>query len=442
MNPSVTTPGEYKAETEYDQYYSHSPNHPNSIYSELYGEHLIHRLEETLINVALQAAARIQAEGGDTLRMVDFGCGNGRYFRVFKEIAGRLMDMGMNLEVQAYDISSVGLENFKEHLHHRAFKEVAHYQDFIHHTDESKSYRACSMQQDNLTVHFVHGNVAESMRDIGKLIGQVDITAMLFGVLGHVPGRENRQEMMRVLGEISDHAFITTVANSRHVLKAERRFYDDLRTVSHALEALDAPETGAPDSHIRHYEMDKLARVLHRVSPAFYGREIPAFDFALCLRDPQKRGQLQQAITERLGIARDAGDVYYQRMDEGKPVVTNYYHMWTQKELQQDVEAAGLHLCGDKIRAEKLAPEGVLTRHLLRNQLDGFVSRAISGEGVVARLLNGPLHGINDWAERVLPENVTSSVRQAMVSAFGHYFLVVADTRAREQAITSPLICC
>src|SRR5690606_1185380 len=90
-------------------------------------------LNETFEEVSNQKSKQLEKENVSKLenyekftvprfKILDYGCGDGRYFSFFEEIAEKLGFQGKELEVISYDISKVGLEEYQKKLKKEGFE--------------------------------------------------------------------------------------------------------------------------------------------------------------------------------------------------------------------------------------------------------------------------------------------------------------------------------
>ncbi len=130
--------------------------------------------------------AQIAAAGP---RVIDFGCGSGRYARVLlDETPARVI---------GYDVSPVALER----LRRNCGRHVA---------------------QDRL---LPLGGDLDALRAAARAWGGVDLALLLFGVLGHVPGRDGRREVLTTLREVlrPGGRIVLSVPNAHQRFRRERR---------------------------------------------------------------------------------------------------------------------------------------------------------------------------------------------------------------------------
>lgn len=121
-------------------------------------------------------------------RVVDFGCGSGRYARV-------LLD-ATPARVIGYDVSPVALE------------------------------RLCR----NCERHVADGRLLplggdlDALRAAAGAWGGIDLALLLFGVLGHVPGRDGRREVLTALREVlrPGGRIVLSVPNAHQRFRRER----------------------------------------------------------------------------------------------------------------------------------------------------------------------------------------------------------------------------
>ncbi len=181
--------------------------------------------------------------GQQGTRVLDFGCGNGRY-------AAPLLER-TDAALVAYDISP-------------------------------QAIRELSQRQ---APHIQSGRLQ-------PVLGDFDLAIMMFGVLGHIVSRTARQEALTTLRDLlrPSGRLIVTVPN------VQRRFLKE------------------------------------------------------------------QTAARRQG--REPGDILYQRRTNDR-TINMYYHLYTLKEFQQELEQAGFHLV--RLQAESVLPEsGVVKSRPLR----------------------------------------------------------------------------
>ena len=75
--------------------------------------------------------------------------------------------------------------------------------------------------------------------------------------------------------------------------------------------------------------------------------------------------------------AQEAGDLYYTRYDkQTKQTVTNYYHLYTSRELAEDFKSVGLTI-PNGVQANKLLHEKTMSKAPLLGFADATVSRRL-----------------------------------------------------------------
>ena len=156
--------------------------------------------------------ARAVEETGN--RVLDFGCGDGRY-------AAPLLDR-TDARVVGYDISRVALDALGAR---------------------------CRDRLDDGRLTLVHGGLDAFTRETGPL-APFDLALMMFGVLGHVPTRAGRLETLRRVAALlrPGGRLIASVPNARRRFRAEQAASRE-RIAGGALEPGDITYTrrAAPD---------------------------------------------------------------------------------------------------------------------------------------------------------------------------------------------------
>jgi len=194
----------------YDARAIYNSRYRTSNYQDAYYDTPIPRNVNSIVISALKAADNIIASGSNRkLRVLDFGCGDGRYRAAAYEIAKRVRTHGIDVELVAYDVSDGGLDSFKAKLREEGF--------------------GVNFTRDNLSVSFVLGSVDSSDIEKNKIaIGNVDVSSAIFGVISHIPGRKNRVNTLRMLKEVTDGDVIITAPGWR-ILSKEFQHHKKLR---------------------------------------------------------------------------------------------------------------------------------------------------------------------------------------------------------------------
>lgn len=148
------------------------------------------------------------------ISLFDFGYGTGRVTNEWIERDGYQLLAQQNeqneLRVVAYDVSSVGLQKAQEVLCQVGYESVG---PFSWAPGETTGYIAGSVRKKlpglTTTVVFVHGCEEESPAAMRKLALSANdgdrylLTTSWYSGLGHVPGRELRQEYFRQLAQLT-----------------------------------------------------------------------------------------------------------------------------------------------------------------------------------------------------------------------------------------------
>lgn len=204
-------------------------------------------------------------------RVLDFGCGSGRYALALTERS--------NVEVFAYDISTAAIH------------------------DLSRRYGA--LQQAGAaagSLDLLCGSFDELQRRLdgpGDDSG-FDLIALLFGVLGHIPKRQKRVDILRALGARlrPDGRLIATVPNRA------RRFLPEQQ----ACEELVAEGTLEPgDIHYqRRNGAEQIDLYYHLYSPTEFRAELNDAGFAVGRLRPESVLPERSVLSSRTGALLDA----------------------------------------------------------------------------------------------------------------------------------------
>lgn len=222
-----------------------------------YYEHRYPAPNPTTLRTAVE---QIHAVGS---RVIDFGCGSGRYARSLLE--------STDARIIGYDVSHVALDRLARHC-----------APFI------PGGRLVAVGDDI-------DHLAEAVRAWDG----VDLAMLLFGVLGHVQGRQGRRDVLQALRSMLRHGgrIIVSVPNARQRFHRERR--ETARLLDRSLESGDIVYT-------RQHGGDAITLYYHLYEPGELEAELEAAGF--CLLDVHAESVLPEraVVTSRLSATLDA----------------------------------------------------------------------------------------------------------------------------------------
>lgn len=203
----------YDSGKEYDIYYSGGQD---SIYNQLYKNKCIDYDKWFLTKIIRQIALTT-----NTVKILDFGCGNGRYFQIFENIANILQKENKSLYLIAYDASLVALEYFQSQLVEKNFCDLP----VINSTNE---YTIRDLKKGNITVRFIHPSRHNSINLIAQVTERVNLTVCLFSVLSHIQTSQERVNLIKVLKKLTDGYIVASLPSYR-ILQNEHKVFKFIR---------------------------------------------------------------------------------------------------------------------------------------------------------------------------------------------------------------------
>lgn len=287
------------------------------------------------------------------IRILDYGCGDGRYLSAIEDIAGEMAKQGINIHYIGVDPSLVGLETYQKHLLNKSFCLSQGDGRSLHHLgEEENGYNGPTFKRGNLTVELVHNNVNDTVEHQKGLIGEVDMTMCMFGVLSHIPGRENRKETLKMFGDITnpEGSVILTLPGPQRFLN-EQLTYDTLR---------------------------------------------------------------QQERWDSVGLAKEPGDILYAKFQGQERKALNYYHIYTAKEVLEDLGMAGL-MPQNGIQVNYISDIQGLTSNPVFAKLDEYISWLTPSEpawvdrvGSYNLSISKPVKTEKGWVSNVASDSLSS----------------------------------
>jgi len=182
-------------------------------YAKTFGNDLINPHDEFSIRNTVNSL-------GGPVTIIDHGCGAGRAHYLYEELA-----RAKPLHVIGFDISSVGIDNYRKKLLDNGY-------------EENPSYHF--IKGNNLIVDLLHRNhdlpLEEYENSIKAALGNVaaDLAISEFGVISHIRTRKERVDTLRMLRKLTSPQgkLIATVPNRTKRVKETFALVADYETAS------------------------------------------------------------------------------------------------------------------------------------------------------------------------------------------------------------------
>lgn len=297
-----------------------------SLYNKRFGEErVIPREESVIMNSVKNVSQQLSYKANSTkpaIRLLDFGCGDGRIFPVISKIAQNNKDR--QVELIAYDLSFVGLKEFIKQIELQGL-------NLIHRGESSninKTYVMGKWSKENLSVIIIHASIDDNLSSVKLLIEKpIHVIFSMFTPLGHIPGINNRQAIITKLKDLlDDRGEIILNVSTRASLPNESLAYEVIRE---------------------------------------------QYEIALS----HNQYELAKALKKALRIAIEPGDLYYSKHDE-KIATHNYGHVYSKDELIEGVKLAGLEIKAVKVMSIKQPYQ--LTTSKISKYIDSLLSEVLS----------------------------------------------------------------
>jgi hypothetical protein len=276
-------------------------NGHKSIYNKRFGKERLAPREKNLVKLAFHRSFGVDFNN-DKFVIIDYGCGDGRYFSALEEIACLLKRRNILLEVISYDPSITGLECYQEMLLKEEYKYLDEARLIKRKNDSDnvqvQGYYAGALKKDNLIIKFIHANPNDNIEWITKLIGGADSSDMvlcMFGTLSHIPTQKARRTILSMFKDVVKKTGYVVVN-----VPTAKSFVEDL---------------------IAYNKLREQKAILQRRQSPYSASDYDTV----------------------LGIAQEEGDIYYCKFDVNN-AVKNYYNIYNKTRLEQDLTAAGLNV--------------------------------------------------------------------------------------------------
>jgi SAM-dependent methyltransferase len=315
----------------YDQYYD---KNESSVYHKLYEDKII-AFDRYLVERQTDSIAeRNVMLGKGSVTILDYGCGDGRFFNLYKTLSAEIyQNYGLGLKVIGLDPSVQGLRYFAGRMatHKSLFIKNETFHDLSEQVGGNLGYVAGKYKYDNLEVTLIHSHVDDSLDHIESLIGEVDFTILMFSVLAHVIGEHNRVELLKMLDKVSYEIFYSVPGPA--IFPKYQYYFDVIRK---------------PDD----YSEEIIANVTKSLAEL-------------------------KINPENFQVANEEGDIIYSRVEEGNAKVQNYMHIYrNSEEIKKELETA--NITDYMLGTNKIFHETLLIRHPAKSFVDAAISRQIN----------------------------------------------------------------
>ena len=296
---------------QYDRYYEGAGN---SLYNKRFGDKRVTPNEEEIItNIFKKLTKKLAKTRPESkeIKILDFGCGDGRIFPVIEKLANQYKKDGWLIQLSGYDPCSTGLTSFKNMLLEKGYDE-----------------NHCSLSKNNLTINLILGDVNEELEVIARQIGNgFDLCLCIYGVLNHIPYRENRINHLKMINSLlAESGELLLSICSKNVFPSEMKAYSLIRR--------------------------QFADCLHGSLPT--------------------SADIRQQI---LRLATEPGDLYYcVDPNHSNKAADIFAHIDTPEELKANLKAANFNETL-KIKIMSILNPYEIANHCLKGQIDKMLSK-------------------------------------------------------------------
>ncbi|MFN7039441.1 MAG: hypothetical protein ACK4OM_07770 [Alphaproteobacteria bacterium] len=328
----------YNIGKEYDLYYAGGED---SIYNKRFGKDKTILREKQIIKKCFhETIKKLKFKENlkpKTIKILDYGCGDGRIFALLESLATFYSKFNINFEICAYDLSIVGLSNYINHL------KLRHYEFKINNKildNNSNGYLLASMIKNNVKINFIHANPTDSIEEINKLIGEgFHINLCMFSVLSHIDTKEKRNHILQIFNKLACKEAVSVITvPGKKMFSQEYQVYEYLRILKQKIDKYNV--NNDISMHLRNF----------------------------------------------LESLKSDGDLLYYRNDNEKFLI-NFCHVFNSKEFIQELQEANLVVSKIEVLAITYIP--VLTKKsYLLNLADFILSKFFSMKFISSNILD------------------------------------------------------
>lgn len=207
----------------YDHFYNPKDGKA-SHYDQLYLDKTLVRHERLMIKAALRsleiARKDSNKKGAIDLRVLSYGCGDGRHRHVITKLANFLENkkVKVNIQLVGVDISQAAIDSYESKL-------KKEYRDTQKNPDKDNWYKKRSYAK-VLPPSFIVPKSDESTKSIARKIGETNVAWCMFGVLSYLPTRDERVSLLKLIKQQTKGVTLVTVPGPRVMQKEQRRMQE------------------------------------------------------------------------------------------------------------------------------------------------------------------------------------------------------------------------
>jgi SAM-dependent methyltransferase len=207
----------------YNKYYANDGD-GISVYNSRFGEARYNAREEAILRKQiLKKVEQLKAQDKNTIRILDFGCGDGRLFPIIYQLAEELAAQNFQIIFSGCDISDEGLRVFNSNLTRIGFRQESSDEDLVYDPSLNQLKRLSNLTEKNLEINLWCITPETKRGEILEQMGNYDITICMFGTLSHIIGAVNRQNVLGTLALQSDDLVLTVP--SRNIFKSNQEIF-------------------------------------------------------------------------------------------------------------------------------------------------------------------------------------------------------------------------
>ncbi|AIL65887.1 Methyltransferase domain protein [Rickettsiales bacterium Ac37b] len=183
---------------QYDTYYEGGNS---SLYNKRFGHNKTIYKEKELITNSFKRIynRKKQKAQNNKIKILDFGCGDGRLFEILEDLALSYTNKEYTVELINYDISYQAIKLFEDKLLNNDFSSCNEA------TISKQDIITKTFTKQNLLVKLIHTDSSCDKAILQELLGKdFDIILCIFGVLAHIPGKQNRSDTLKLFKSISN----------------------------------------------------------------------------------------------------------------------------------------------------------------------------------------------------------------------------------------------
>lgn len=208
----------------------------------------------------------IASISGNSITILDFGAGNGRYLQLAENLAEN--EKLSAIRIIALDPAVAGLQDYEKKLRSLGYVGKTHFRTNYEDVEKGiqpdyTAYNAGVLTKGKIELSLIHSNPAlDNNESLKQLIGAVDCSISMLGPISAIKGSGNRVQAIKLLAEVTKGKVVMSVASPQFNIMSKLHIgnFNDLAEQEGFEEGDISYETGSTRKYFHSFSKAELAQ--------------------------------------------------------------------------------------------------------------------------------------------------------------------------------------